>query len=77
MSEIEIDHRPKVYDDPEYCENINGFECMFLFDCIDGECQMCVMFDRKELEAEIVDRFPLFKKCEECKTAYQKALGVK
>jgi len=66
MSEIEIDHRPKIFDDPDYCDG--DIECRFRPDEA-----WCLLFG---LELTVGDENSEFNcvKCPECKIAYQRAL---
>ena len=61
MAEIEVDWRPKIFDDPEYCHGENR-QCEHL----NWTKQIC------RLSHEFNDGYKL----PECKTAYQKAKGT-
>ena len=63
MTEIEIDHNPKIFDDPEYC-NLYLITCRFL--SIDNECNLFKYDCELRLQFRAV-------KCDQCKDAYKKA----
>jgi hypothetical protein len=62
MSEIEIDIKAKIFDDPEYCETKNGSYCCPYIKYVDeGYCELF----RYSLRGSAV------KKCQQCKEAWQ------
>jgi len=82
MSEIEIDVKVKIFDDPEYCNKNSVFKCGFL-DLKENNCLLYPIFDEVygEVENGLENYFdgkenPAVK-CPECKEAYQKALKEK
>lgn len=77
MSEIELDEKPKIFDDPEFCENSteDGFKsCRFLV--YSEDC--CFFLDEEDeflsLEQGISEYDEVIAiKCKPCKEAYKKA----
>ena len=68
MSEIEIDFKPKVFDDPEYCESHDG-ECVHL----SGANDCCSLFGGCDIgNMDDPDDFP--KKHKECKAWFNDAI---
>jgi len=61
----------EVFEDPEFCNNVRGEECPNLSHKIHSD--ECQGFNKYALK---IDRSspPLFKKCHECKEAYQTEL---
>ncbi len=75
MSEIEIDLKSKIPDDPECCGNFNGEICRHLHP-VDMKCYIFFEPDNEPKDILITDEED-FLKCDECKTAYQAALKEK
>ncbi len=65
MSEIEIDYKPKVFDDPEYCENVDGAVVCGWVTVKDGKTFCGLLKEYLEGYKKI--------KCSQCKEAYQRA----
>ena len=61
MAEIEVDWRPKIFDDPEYCHD-GALECRYL----NTTGQYCLL----DHEFNAGNKLP------KCKIAYQKAKGT-
>jgi len=66
MPEIEINYKPKVFNDPEFCEK-DAKECKFL----DTGC--CILFD----EPPIFKPGEYYHKHQQCKDYHQKSKRIK
>ena len=66
MPEIEINYKPKVFDDPEFCEK-DAKECKFL----DTGC--CILFD----ESPIFKPGEYYHKHQQCKDELEKVKKTK
>lgn len=75
MSEIKIDLKAKIPDDSECCGNFNGEICRHLHP-VDMKCYIFFEPDNEPKDILITDEED-FLKCDECKTAHQKALKEK
>lgn len=74
MAEIEIDVKAEIFDDPEFCSEIDHFEngpkcCKFLW----WPTNTCKLFDSGLLLAGMSTYF----KCPQCKEAWKKAKDEK
>jgi hypothetical protein len=69
MPEIEIEVKRKIYDDPDFCSELDNFDsrskcCPYLF----WQNDECKLFNHGLLLAGTRTYF----KCDQCKAAYQK-----
>jgi hypothetical protein len=82
MTEIEIDVKAKIFDDPEYCEADKEESCQRV-DILDFDayrdsayCQLFRNSDNSFIELEQSEKSGKFKKCQQCKEAWQKVLSA-
>ncbi len=71
MPTIEIDKKPKIYDDPILCEN-EDIDCAHLSTNRVDNRQWCLVFGKY-----VDDSDKLMEKCDECKEAHKKAVNAR
>lgn len=71
---IEIDIKPKIFDDPEYCrdEYNSSIRCSYLGNVSYDE-EYCWLTFRKLKSSSVAGKWTKVNKCQQCKESYQRA----